>query len=551
MRWVFGSFRGVFLAMCFLAMCFLPLHSVRAQILSDTLAGTVTYKTATNIYVRFSSTAGIQIGDTLYMRQDNAAVPLMTVTQTSSTSCVGIPFSGLIVPVGAIVYARRPKPITPAAPSEPTLAPVTDLPTQEVAETTPLSTTAPRDAKKTFSPGKVSGRISAATYVNITDPSASNDQRMRYTLSMNTTHAGEKGVSLEVYTTFRHTIDHWAEVRQQFGQALKVYSLAAQYDLNAQTHFWLGRKINLNLANLGAIDGLQAEHVFKDFFTGAFVGTRPDNVDYGFAPQLFQYGGYLGHRRPLRQGQVATTIAFAEQRNGGATDRRYLYVQHSNTIIRDIQLFASAEFDLYVLDALAVRQSPRFTSAYFSLRYRVSDALSLFGSYDSRRNIVYFETYKSFLDQFLDDQTRQGLRVSFTLRPVKRVTLGASLGSRFEQGEPATRNLNSYLTFARTPVLGLSASLSGVWIETAYLTGTILGVRIYRDLFKGKVYAEAQYRHTDYRYGASEVSLGQHIAGLNLSWRIRKKLSLAVNFEGEYQPQRTFYRIYGNAVQRF
>jgi hypothetical protein len=36
-----------------------------------------------------------------------------------------------------------------------------------------------------------------------------------------------------------------------------------------------------------------------------------------------------------------------------------------------------------------------------------------------------------------------------------------------------------------------------------------------------------------------------------VSWRIRKKLSLAVNFEGEFQPGRTLARIYGNIVQRF
>jgi hypothetical protein len=479
-------------------------------------------------------------------------LPAIVVTQTSTTSCVGIPIPGAVLAVGTQLYVRKPVVPTPA-----TEAPVSVVVPPEAApvepqdEAIPVAATDDLEAKGFSGPSRITGRISAATYINISDQPGGDIQRMRYTLSMNAAHAGERGLSMEVFTAFRHTIGEWAEVRQQFGQAFKVYSLAVQYDLDAQTHFWVGRKINLNLANLGAIDGVQAETGKGDFFGGAFAGSRPDHFDYGFNPDLLQYGAYIGHRKQTQRGQLSSTIAFAEQRNQGATDRRYLYLQHSSSPLQDVQLFASAEFDLYTLDTQQVRQGIKFTSAFFSLRYRVSDALSLYGSFDARRNIVFYETYKSFLDQFIDDQTRQGIRFSFTFRPARRITLGGSLGSRFERNLPPTRNLNSYLTFARTPVLGLSASLTAVWIETSYLTGTVLGMRLYRDVLKGKLYTELQYRNARYRYGGGETTLDQHIAGLNLSWRVRKKLSLAVNFEGEFQSQRTLARVYGNIVQRF
>lgn len=522
-----------------------------AQPTQDTLSGSVTYLTSQNLYVRFTSTADLRIGDTLHQLLERRWLPVMVIEQMSSTSAVGKPLQPEPMAVGTRLY-RRPAPMrAQAVPENEVLPP----PVVEVPETIPgeVESTEGVPNRRTGSTSKagIQGRISAAAYINTSDQPGSDRERMRYTLSMRTQHAGDRGFSSEIYTTFRHTVGEWTDVRHHFDRAFRLYSLAIQYDLSPRTHFWLGRKINLNLANLGAIDGLQAEHGMRDFFVGAFGGWRPDPYTYRYNSKLLQFGAYAGHRRTMGAGQITTTLAFAEQRNGGATDRRYLYVQHSNSVIRHIQLFASAEFDLYTIDEQFARQGPRFTSAYVSLRYRLSKWLTLFGSFDARRNVVYYETYKSFLDQFIDDQTRQGLRFSLTLRPAKRITLGASLGSRFERGAKATRNLNSYLTFARTPVLGLSASLSGVWIQTSYLTGTILGMRVYRDLFKGKLYTEIQYRHAEYRYGGSEFTLAQHIVGLNTTWRLRKKLSLAVNFEGELQKQRTLYRIYGHVTQRF
>jgi len=522
-----------------------------AQPVRDTLSGSVTYLTSQNLYVRFASTAELQIGDTLHQLVKGRWLPVMVIEQMSSTSAVGRPLQSESAPVGTRLYRRPVSAQVQDVPEREILPP----PIVEVPESIPveIESTEANQAKRTIAGNKpgIQGRISAATYVNTADQPGFDRQRMRYTLSMRSQHGGERGFSTEIYTTFRHTVGEWTDVRHHFDRAFRLYALALQYDLSGRTHFWLGRKINLNLANLGAIDGLQAEHGLRDFFVGGFGGWRPDPYTYRYNGKLLQFGAYAGHRRSLGHGQISTTVAFAEQRNGAATDRRYLYLQHSNSVLRNIQVFASAEFDLYTIDELLTRQGPRFTSAYFSLRYRVSKWLTLFGSYDARRNIVYYETYKSFLDQFIDDQTRQGLRFSVTLRPAKRITLGASLGSRFERGTRATRNLNSYLTFARTPVLGLSASLSGVWIQTSYLTGTILGMRVYRDLFKGKLYTEAQYRHAEYRYGGSEFTLAQHIVGLNTTWRLRKKLSLAVNLEGEFQSQRTLYRVYGHVVQRF
>jgi len=191
------------------------------------------------------------------------------------------------------------------------------------------------------------------------------------------------------------------------------------------------------------------------------------------------------------------------------------------------------------------------SSIYASVRYRVSSKLSFFGSYDARKNIIYYETYKSFIDQLLEDEMRQGMRFSFNYRPMKKVTLGANVGYRFERLNPhPAQNINSYLTVNQFSPLRISTTISAVLLQTSYLKGNIYGIRISKDFMKGKLYEEVEFRTVSYRYGFTELPIQQKIIGLNTSIRMSKKLSLSINYEGEIQSNRTLHRIYSNIVYR-
>ncbi|HJW30148.1 MAG TPA: hypothetical protein VJ508_12990, partial [Saprospiraceae bacterium] len=398
----------------------------------------------------------------------------------------------------------------------------------------------------------IRGRILAASYVNFANDNAYDVQRMRYTLTMNTRQPTDRGFGAETYISFRHTINEWQDVKDNFKQAMKIYSLAVGYQFAPGTQVWLGRKINTSISNLGAIDGVQLEKRWHTLTTGFFFGSRPDYEDYGFNFHLLQVGTYLAHDLETRNGQVLSTLAFAEQQNNHHTDRRYIYIQHSNSAIKNINLFGSAEIDLYTLSNLQPKDTFNLTSIYFSIRYRVSRALSLFASYDARKNIIYYESYKNFIDQLLEDETRQGLRFSFNYHLLKKVTLGSSAGLRFERNNPKpSQNVYSYVTVSRITPLHLSATASAVLLRTSYLKGNIFGLRLSRDFFKGKLNTEAEYRNVVYRYGSTEYPIRQSIVGLNASIRINRKLSIAINYEGEIQSTMTLHRIYSSIVNRF
>lgn len=532
-------------------LCFATARLISAQTGVDTLYGEVSYKTSQSIYVRFISTSGINVGDTLY-GDINGIKPLLSVKYLSSTSCVGsLLMDSIVIEKGMRMTARIKRtqaPVEKDAKEEET--PVVMIPPDIIPQEDPDLT--PEPLKKIHKTEPVTGRLSAASYLNFSDHPENDKQRMRYTFTMNAKNIGNTGISAESYISFRHTVNEWQEVKDHFGKAFKVYSLALQYNIKDKANIWLGRKINYNMSNVGAIDGIQAEKKWNKAFAGVFAGSRPDHIDYGFNPDLLQFGAYVGHKSDTKNGNLQSTLAIAEQRNGAMTDRRFAYFQHVNSAFKKINLFTSFEFDLYTIENGQPKNTINVSSLYLSARYKATDKLSLFGSYDARKNIIYYETYKNFIDQLLEDETRQGFRFSFNYRPVKRVALGTSAGYRFQKDQPASsKNLNSYLTVSGIPKVNMSATASVVWIQSPYLNGLIYGIRASKDLVKGKLYAETEYRIVEYTYTNIETPLKQSIIGLNLSWRLTRKFSVAVHYEGEIRQKELSNRIYTNIIQRF
>ena len=461
--------------------------ALHAQEKTDTLGGGVTYITSQSVYVKFPSTSSISVGDTLYGLIDGKLEPFLEVKHLSSTSCVGTPLITIPIQKGSRIYARILKQEPTKKDSIETVSSIiipevviTDIQKEDI-----VSIDEPVESRP-IEKSSFKGRLSAAAYINFADHPQSNQQRMRYVLNMNARRINHSGLSAEVYMSFRHTINEWVEVQQDFLRAFKVYNLALEYDFNNGTKIWAGRKINFNISNIGAIDGLQAEKKWKKFLAGAFAGSRPDHMDYGFNSKLVQYGGYVGNIIESKNGLIQNTLAMVEQRNSGMTDRRFMYFQHINSSIRRLYIFTSFEFDLYTLENEKPKNTFDITSLYISTRYRVSDKLSFFTSFDSRKNVIYYETYKHFIDQLLEEQTRQGFRFSFNYRPIKKMTIGANAGYRYQHDTPGnSKNLNTYITYSRIPGLNVSTTANLTLIHSPYLDGIVYGVRFSRDIVAG------------------------------------------------------------------
>lgn len=518
----------------------------KSQIDTIIVEGTISYRNTQNVYVRFANTKGIEKGDTLFVYRSGQLIPALIVNQLSSISCVTTPVESMTVQTSEKVVHQSFR--SRASLSLPEAVPPKEK-TQEVPEPdNELDRERLRDRTASFR-----GRLGVGSYTNFSAYNGETNQRMRYTFSLDAKNIEGSKFSFETYAIFRHTANQWETVKANLANALKIYNLAVRFEPDEKTELVLGRKINRNMSNVGAIDGLQVSRRIGAFTLGGIVGTRPDNQDFSLNKNQVQFGGFAAHQKNSENGgNFQTTIAFMEQKYFSKTDRRFLYFQHTNSIVKNLNLFSSVELDLYKIEGQQVTNMLDPTSIFLSLHYRYSRKLSFSASYDARKNVIYYESFRNFIDRLIEQETRQGSRFRFSYRPFKYVTLGSSIGYRFQKDQQNTsKNLYSFINISRIPWLQASATISTTLLKSNYLEGTIYGIVFSKDLLNGKMFSEANYRHVKYRYGQLSSELNQHIGALNLSGKITKNLSVSVNYEVTFEKARRLNRIYTNIIQRF
>jgi hypothetical protein len=521
---------------------------------TENLSGQVSFVTSGNVYVKFRSTAGITVGDTLFTLSGGNLVPFLKVGNLSSTSCVCTPLLPAKPAVADFVTAKVKKSAIKekqAAEAVPVAAAVT---ASQASQSVAPSGSYDQNALKQH----VSGSISVNSYSDFSNTVAPSSQRFRYSLSLDARNIANSKFSFETYASFRHKTGSWDEVKNDIFNALKIYNLALIYDPNKTTRISIGRRINPRLSNIGASDGVQIEKSFGGFEVGALAGSRPDYEDYGFNFKLLQFGGYLGMNTRNQNKFSETSLAFMQQMNGSNIDRRFVYFQHSNSIVRNLYFIGTLEADLYKMTRDTVNNTEKasgtfdLTGVYLSLRYRVSDKFSISGSYDARKNVIYYETYKTYVDRLLEDQMRQGYRLQMTYRFTRDLTFGLQGGYRFLKSDPKpSRNVYGYVTYSNLPGIKAALTVSGTYLESSYMNGLIYSGGLTKDFLNGKMEAGLGYRYVDYTMPESNTKEIQNIAEANLFWLFAGKMSLGINYEGTFENVNHYNRVYLQLRKRF
>ena len=502
--------------------------------------GKVSFITSNNIYVKFESTEHISVGDTLkFMNQIN---PCLLVTSKSSKSLVCSTLNECIVNKGDVVYflnlANKPVKANVSVKEEPV---ITETDTSDTED------------KTTMDHSLINGRFSVASSSALSELRGDIHSIMS-TISLNATHIKNTGFSFESYLNYRQNFiseDMDSSVETTF---FNVYDLNLRYDFDPSFSIVLGRKINPKISSVGAIDGLQIEKSFGKNYLGAISGFRPDMYDYSFNSDLFEYGAYVGRASRNENFYAETTLGFLEQLNKGETDRRFVYFQHSSTINSKLNLFTSLELDLSKKLNDSVDVPLRLTNLYASARYRFNRNLDLSVSYDSRKRILYYETFQTEIEKLLDeDLARQGLRMNINVRPIKNLQTGFSYSKRFQSDDQnKSDNLYGYISLSKIPLVGGALSFNYNMNTSNYMKSNILSIRHSRTLVKNKLDADFYYRLADYDYFNSLIpALRQSYFGTNFSYNINRELLFGVFAEYSSSSQEDYFRINTRIVKRF
>ena len=529
------------------------LTNLFSQQTPEFLRGEVSYVTSKNVYVKFSDTGSINQGDTLFISEENQYVPALIVLNKSTISCVCEKLDDKReISKATQIFTFPPSKVETEAIGALPPSLEKEEGVNEPNEKQEEDREIPEKKVIARKEQKIDGRLTASAYSARPGDGEWVDPRMRYTISFNAENLAHRSLDINSYVAFRHDINQWNEVTENPYTAFKVYGLSMDYKVNS-FGLTFGRNINNRISNIGAIDGLQLNYSIKNWHIGVVAGTRPDFIDYRFNSKLPEAGVYVEQARKWENGaSTKNTIGIFEQRAEWLTDRRYMYFQHTSLLFDRLYIFASGEIDLFKKMDDVAGPDFRLTSAYLSARYKINNKVSVFASYDNRRNIIYYESYQSQVDQLLEQETRQGFRLRLSLRPFKYASSGISGNYRYQKNSLGPSiNANAYFSYSRIPLIRASGGISYTFLDTYYLTSHISGIKLNKDLVKGKLGFGWQARHVLYVYKSNQTEpIQQVISGIDLQWYPVKDFSLALHYEATITTDHLDHRTYLKAIKR-
>lgn len=514
---------------------------------AQVLIGKVSFISGENVYLKFENTHFINIGDTIYLlnKQGAQQKSLLKITAKSSTTIVATNLGNNAIKIGDQFEYKfiKEKQVTIAKPLE-----LASSQLVLVVDPAKIDTTTAM-VKKEPIPIIYNGRFTLSHLGNYATDSNGNGSRQMVTLLLNTQNSFVKGLSTETYLNYA---SYGLNANGQSGNKdnqFRVYNLALKYNWGKSNELVLGRRFNYRLSSLGAIDGVQFEKGINNFYFGGIAGYRPDLYDFSFNSNLMQYGGYLGFSQSNKQFNSSTSVGIIAQSLLGKTDRRYAALQH-NTNIQKFNFFLSSELELFN----PINNQYRISSLYSSMSYRFQPGFTFLVSYDSRKTIIYYESYLTEASRYLlEDLNREGLRVRVNFKISKNAFSGISLTNRFQSdGKNASQNYNAFLNLTKLPFINGALYISANSNQSQIVkTQTVMG-RYQIAFLKEKLQANFYYRYQNMQYvNWNQVQHINQYAGFNANYHVNNKLSFNTFVEMASLPNGKTSSIGLSCVKRF
>jgi hypothetical protein len=509
--------------------------------------GEITFISSQHVYVKFSITDGIFAGDTLFTKKDGEDYPTLIVKFISSRSIAAERISSLPLSVNdkVVAFRRIVEKEKEILPGNENLSEIKDS-LFEKDKNEAITQTKP-SANNDFY-----GRFSVQSISTLDNQSSSNSQqRWRYSFSLSGDKIYQSDFSFSSYITYSYNTYEWQTLKKDLTRNLRVYDLGLKYEFADKSFMWAGRHINQKVSNVGTIDGFQYETKVSDFSIGGIAGSRPNFYDFSFDPKLFEFGAYAGRIDTIGTSQTENTIAIFQQTNKMKTDRRYLYFQHSNNIIPETYMFLSSEIDLFKIKNGNKQSVFDLTSIFFSARYNFSRELSTAISYDARKNVIYYETYKTFLDALIENEMRQGYTATVYYRPTSRLFISSNYGYRSQKRDKnSSQNFGANISYYQLPIFLMNGTFMFSQLKSAYSTGNQFGVRLNKSL-SDEISLTSEIRLLQYKFVSNNYKLSQTIANFEISYQLPWKIYFSINYEGLFYDKISQGRFFIDLTKRF
>lgn len=510
--------------------------------------GKVGYTSSQFVYVNFDNTNGVNERDTLFIKIKNRFNPALIVKYISSSSAACEKISDENFKQGLSIYAiiKNHQEIVSQTADTLTIVPLDNtIPVQEIKNI---------EIKKTIEHNtEFSGRYSVQSYTGFSNLDSKSDYlRWRHSLRLGINNIGGSSLSFSTYSILAYKTNEWASVSSNLGKAFKVYDLNINYQFDESAILWVGRYLNQKISNLSIVDGAQFEKSFSFLTLGLVAGSRPNFNDFGLNTKLFEYGVYFNRTDSIGRRVMENTLSIFEQTNDFKTDRRFVYFQHDNNFLYNTNLFASAEVDLYKVQNGLRKNDFSLTSLYLSARYSPINEISFNLSYDARKNVIYYETFKSIADSVLENETRQGFRARTMVRPWNNIYISLQYGYRYSKTDAKpSRNYGGSLAFNVIPFIEASTTFDFNRLQSNYVDGYIYSVSLDKYFTELSSDFSIGFRKTEYSFFNNSSKLDEKALLLNFSTSVLRPFSFSISYEGVFESVRTYNSVLIDLTTRF
>ena len=281
------------------------------------------------------------------------------------------------------------------------------------------------------------------------------------------TRLGGTPLGISVDARGRRTISARADTsRMRADSRTYVYQMALSVQTPGGGRVAVGRQFSEAFANVSLYDGVSAEVGRRFWGTGLFAGTQPEVGTMSYSRDVREYGAYVqAHNEGGGSQRWLFTVGAIGSYHANDPNREFAFSQLVLTS-RWLSLFATQEIDYNRgWKTAAGERTIQPTSTFLSAQVRPSEAVTVFGGFDTRRSVRLWRDLQNPETEF-DDRFRQGMWGGASVRAGRYLRVSADLRSS-DGGDTSRRAI---ATSGALSVDGIGAAMLGFRARTTRYT---------------------------------------------------------------------------------
>ncbi|MCS7053353.1 MAG: hypothetical protein NZM09_06415 [Ignavibacterium sp.] len=479
--------------------------------------GIISFRSSQNLYAKFNSTEKININDTIYLSSNNTAVGIVKFKSLNSISASII--NSIEVDDSVFVILNEPINMIPDIKDD-----LIKKDSVEKSFTTLFDSniSSKENTKLRFS-------FQSYGYVN----NYKEQSRQKIKTSFLDKNFFDENLSFEL--NFNYYINNYSSSnKDRLKDNLRIFQIQLDYQLDDGINLLFGRSFNPVIKSLDVIDGFQIIRTTNNQSFGLIFGSRPNLRDYWFNVHLIQIGLFYNRIDSINSNSIQNSIGFVEQTNNFKSDRRFVFIEHSNNLIPSTTAFFMSEIDFFNLTNLGIKEQLNITSLYTGFNIRVIKHLNFNLSFDSRKNFFYLNEYRNQIDSLINYNFRNGIKIFSSYSPINGLRLSAFYyQSKIKNERKSSSNIGASIFYYSDFLFNSSFSVSLNNYKTNFINGNNFSFTISREFSEignlSLTYKNYEFNSSTNRFLSSYQSLE-----LGCSLNLSRSYNLYSTFEKNF-----------------